>query len=191
MSKKKRIAVEQEMMDALDQSIEDYKDMVRDPQLLEGHECPLCELCFGDDGGCSGCVVYRDTGQRGCGGTPFDDIRDLEEDELTHTMIAEELDYLIDLRKRCYVEEKLPEGVCQIIDLKPGDIYVYCDGNGMTYKREPDRYMVVKDSHNVQPTTSFDKSRGDKLTMRLDCTYRLGFAIGTTRVKKIAALRLS
>jgi len=62
---------------ALDDSITKWKRNVRvvpDRMTIGTATCPLCQQFF-DNSTCKGCPVSAHTGQFGCCGTPYDDIR--------------------------------------------------------------------------------------------------------------------
>ena len=74
-----------------------------------------------------------------CQGTPFKVIEPLsvadERDQITHAMVGAELDYLVNLRKRCVVEEPKPKAPKPLTfaDLEAGEMFL--TGGAMVYMK--------------------------------------------------------
>lgn len=109
----KQIKCKQEDLDAFNECITDRWEYFagidgKDP--LEGAE--RCSLCILDDTkegfACDNCVIYRDTHQSSCSGTPYEIWANSKEawgidDQNTLNCAIDMLDYLKDLKSRLII----------------------------------------------------------------------------------------
>ena len=51
--------------------------------------CSLCERFLVGEGNCEGCPIYQKTGQRGCQGTPYEELAELDPDDKTIGLVSE------------------------------------------------------------------------------------------------------
>ena len=182
---RKKVAISEEMMDRLDGAISDYKKIILHPDDIITHECRLC----GDDdeGEChEACPIFKDTGKEVCHDTPYHDARC----HPSHKTCGAMLDYLVDLRERCVIqEEKLAKGVCHIKDLQRGDLYYHSDTQGnRIYPLEYCRVVIKSATRRFNRPANWSSERGDKATLNLG-NMELGYAMGSTMVKKIGEIR--